>query len=447
METTVNAPSRRKSINAYKNIMSSRNERLAKEASAQEEQRQTALEEMRAASQRNINTLCDEIQEAYTSMVKDGKDMEQCQNELNEKLKEEELFQATAGDVYAYKGIDESVSDKMSLRRFAYYALPALDCFFAYFALYQIITSKLADLSTALADFAVVIGAALSIVVGLGVSLISRLGVTSLENPNTSNMMRRLQKLAVCGAVMCLPLMYIIGEVAFNAGTQWTYSGCFAFISFIIQLLIVTGYKSQMEAISYFRDKKKMDSAKQSKMNDENAIRREILALRTRMQEISDMFNKDYLNFTNEFRHLAALRDEHLCKFEDDAKFYLNQLVIFFGDLVCFRRDAPIPLYYESNGKVSAIPLVDFPYVYGIREIYSNNDYVYLDYMLQRTQTGISLSETLRLIEERSQQRLNVSTANQGEQNAFNTSADEVTNQVEEPEVGGDDNQGEEGIW
>lgn len=445
METTVNAPSRRKSINVYKNIMNNRNERLAMETSAQEEQQKNSLEEMRAASQRNINTLCDDIQEAYTSMVKDGKDMEQCQNELNEKLKEEELFQATADDVYAYKEIDESVSDKMSLRIFSYYALPALDCFFAYFALYQIVTSKLAEL--ALADFAVVIGAALSIVVGLGVSLISRLGVTSLENPNTSNMMRRLQKLAVCGAVMCLPLMYIIGEVAFNGGTQWTYSGVFAFISLIIQLLITTGYKSQMEAFSYFRDKKKMDSAKQSKMNDENAIRREILALRTKMQEISDMFNKDYLNFTNEFRHLAALRDEHLRKFEDEAKFYLNQLVIFFGDLVCFRRDAPIPLYYESNGKVSAIPLVDFPYVYGIREIYSNNDYVYLDYMLQRTQTGISLSETLRLIVERRQQRLNVSTANQSEQHTFNTSANEVVHHEEEAEVGDGDNQGEEGIW
>lgn len=446
METTVNAPSRRKSINAYKNIMNNRNERLAMEISAQEEQQKNALEEMRAASQRNINTLCDEIQDAYTSMVKDGKDMEQCQNELNEKLKEEELFQATASDVYAYKGIDESVSGKMSLRRFSYYALPTLDCFFAYFALYPIVTSKISDLSTALAGFAVVIGAVLSIVVGLGVSLISRVGVSSLDNPNTTGFMRGLQKLAVCGAVMCLPLMYIIGEVAFNAGTQWTYSGCFAFISFIIQLLIVTGYKSQMEAISYFRDKKKMDSAKQSKMNDESAIRREIQALRTKMQEISDTFNQDYIHFTEEFRHLAALRDEHIYKFEDDAKYYLNQLVIFFGDLVCFRREV-IPLYHESDGTISAIPFVDFPHVYGIHDIYSDNGYVYLDYMLKRTQAGISLSETLRLIEERRQQRLNVSTANQGEQNAFNTSADEVTHHDEEPEVEGDDNQGEGGIW
>lgn len=446
MNTSVNAPSRRKSINAYKNIMSSRNERLAKEASTQEEQRQTALEEMRAASQRNINTSCDNIQNAYTSMVQDGKDMEQCQNELNEKLKEEELFQATADDVYPYKEIDESVSDRMSLRRFAYYALPALDCFFAYFALYPIVTSKLADLSTALADFDVVIGAALSIVVGLGVSLISRLGVSSLEDPNTSNLMRGLQKMAVAGAVMCLPLMYIIGEVAFNGGTQWTYSLCFALVSFIIQLLIITNYNQHMEAFSYFRDKKKMDSAKRSRTDDENAIRREILALRTRMQEISDMFNKDYLNFTNEFRHLAALRDEHIRQFEDDCQYYLNQLVIFFGDLLCFRREV-IPLYYESNGRVSAIPFVDFPHVYGIREIYSDKDYIYIDYMLRRTQTGISLSETLRLIEERRQQSLNVSTANQSEQNTFNTSADEVLHHEEEPEVGGDDNQGEEGIW
>ena len=443
MNTSVNAPSRRKSINAYKNIMSSRNERLAQEASDQEEQRQKAHEEMRAASQRNINTSCDKIQNAYTSMVKDGKDMEQCQNELNEKLKEEELFQATADDVYPYKEIDESVLRKMSLRRRAYYILPALDCIFAFLALFPILTSKIDDLNT---GFTVILGVVLSIVVGIGLSYISRIGASALEDKEETDSKREQKIWAMRGAMICHPLMYLVGEVAFNGGTQWTYSGCFAFISFIIQLLIVTGYKSQMEAISYFRDKKKMDSAKRSRTADEDAIRREILALRTRMQEISDMFNKDYLNFTNEFRHLAALRDEHIRQFEDDAKYYLNQLAIFFGDLCCF-RGTKIPLYVESDGKISAIPLVDFPYVYGIREIYSNNDYVYLDYMLQRTQTGISLSETLRLIVERRQQRLNVSTATQGEQNAFNTSADEVIHHEEEPEVGGDDNQGEEGIW
>lgn len=436
MNTTVNAPSRRKSINAYKKIMSSRNERLTQETSAQEKQRQIALEEMRAASQRNINISCDDIQKTYTSMIKEGKEMEKIQNELDEKLKEEELFQATADEVYAYKEVDESLLRTMSLRKWAYYVLPALDCLFAFLALYPIVTSKITDLSKELATgFAVAIGFASSIFIGLGVSLISRFGVSSLENPNKSRLMRGLQKMAIAGAVMCLPLMYIIGEVAFNGGTQWSYSGCFAFISFCIQLLIITGYKSQMEAVSYFQEKQKMDSARQSKIDDENAIRSEIFALRTKMQNVSDTFNQDYMHFMEKFRHLVVLRDEHIRQFEDDAKYYLNQLVIFFGNLVCFRRGV-IPLYYESDGKVSAIPFVDFPYVYGMREIYSDNGYVYLDYMLQRTHTGISLSETLRLIQERRQKRLNVSTANA-----------EVTHHEEEPEAEADDNQDEEGIW
>ena len=111
----------------------------------------------------------------------------------------------------------------MSLRRFAYYTLPILDCFFAYFALYPIVTSKLADLDSAVAGFAVVIGAILSVFVGYGISMISRLGVSSLEDNDASDSMKGLKKLAIAGAVLSLPMMYIIGEVAFNDSTDWTY--------------------------------------------------------------------------------------------------------------------------------------------------------------------------------------------------------------------------------
>lgn len=406
MNTTVNTNSRRTSIAGYNAIITSRNEREAQEQAVQEELKKKTLEEMMAISQNNINVLCKDIQGSYMQMVKSGRDMQKCQDELVEKQKEEELFHATAEEVYPHSEVDESISRKMSLRRFAYYALPVLDCFFAYFALYPIVTSKIADLSSAISGYAVIIGAVLSIAVGLGLSLISRMGVASLEENDSADPMKALKKLAICGSVVSLPLMYIIGEVAFNGGEQWTYSGCFAFVSLIIQLLIVSGYKRQIDALAYFREKDKNESIKHIKEADENSIRREVQALRDKIQSIIASFDQEYASFTDKFRSLAAARDEHIEKYGKDAKYYLNQMVIYIGDLVCFRREA-IPLYYEANGAVSTIPFVDFPYVSGGRNLFYNTDFVYLDYMMQRSQTGIPLSETLRIVEEQRQKGLN----------------------------------------
>ena len=411
MNTMVNTPTRRpSSLFGYEKIVKDRNTRVSEENAAREkaeqeallsaeEQKRLALEEEMTTAQKFINNLCESIQRSYITMVDAGKKMRRNQDELAEKQKEEQLFNETSDELYKYVEVDESLSRKMSLRRFAYYALPILDCFFAYFALYPIVTSKLADLDSAVAGFAVVIGAILSVFVGYGISMISRLGVSSLEDDGTSDSMKWLKKLAIAGAVLSLPMMYIIGEAAFNGGTDWTYSGGFAFMSLIIQLLIVTGYKKQLEALTYFHTKKENEKVKAIKENDENAIRSEIQTLRSKEEGIISSFNSEYNSFTESFRNLVMARDEFIRKFGHDAKYYLNQMVIYFGDLVCFRRE-PIPLHYEANGNVATIPLVDFPHVDGGRELFINNDFVYLEYMMQQTGTGVSLSETLQAIEE-----------------------------------------------
>ena len=411
MNTMENASTRRpSSLFGYEKIVKDRNTRVSEENAAREkaeqeallsaeEQKRLALEEEMTTAQKFINNLCESIQSSYITMVDAGKKMRRNQDELAEKQKEEQLFHETSDELYKYVEVDESLSRKMSLRRFAYYALPILDCFFAYFALYPIVTSKLADLDSAVAGFAVVIGAILSVFVGYGISMISRLGVSSLEDDGTSDSMKGLKKLAIAGAVLSLPMMYIIGEVAFNGGTDWTYSGGFAFMSLIIQLLIVTGYKKQLEALTYFHTKKENEKIKAIKESDENAIRSDIQALKSKQEGIISTFNSEYNSFTESFRNLVMARDEFMRKFGHDAKYYLNQMVIYIGNLICFCREA-IPLYYEANGTVATIPLVDFPHVAGGREVFINNDFIYLDYMLQHTGTGISLSETLQAIEE-----------------------------------------------
>lgn len=406
MNTMVNTPTRRpSSLFGYEKIVKDRNTRVSEENAAREkaeqeallsaeEQKRLALEEEMTTAQKFINNLCESIQRSYITMVDAGKKMRRNQDELAEKQKEEQLFHETSDELYKYVEVDESLSRKMNIRRTAYYAYPLIDCFFAFFALFPIVTSKFVDVG-----FAVVIGFISSFVVGFLISLLSRWGCSSLEDNGSLDFMSGLKKLAIVGGIISLPMMYIISEISFNGGTNWTYSGGFAFMSLIIQLLIVTGYKKQLEALTYFDTKKENEKVKAIKENDENAIRSEIQTLKSKQEGIISTFNSEYNSFTESFRNLVMARDEFMRKFGHDAKYYLNQMVIYIGDLICFRWEA-IPLHYETNGAVATIPLVDFPHVAGGRELFINNDFVYLDYMMQQTGTGISLSETLQAIEE-----------------------------------------------
>lgn len=421
MNTTATR-TRRESILGYQKILDDMNTRKEREAAVREEtkkkalldaeeKKQLALEAEMVAAQKIINTLCESIQQSYAAMISCGKNMRINQNEIAKKEKEEDLFHQTQSEIYRTKDIDSSLSSKMKTRRIAYYALPILDCFFAYFALYPIVTSKLADLDSAISGFAVLIGAVLSIFVGYGVSVISRLGVSSLEDDKTSDSMRALKKVAIACSVFALPMMYIIGEVAFNGGTQWTYSGGFAFMSLLIQLLIVSGYKQQIEALEYFRAQKENEEVERVKESDENAIRSELQSLKDKSKQIIATFNTEYTSFTESFRNLAIARDEFIRRFGQDAKYYLNQMVIYIGDLVCFRREA-IPLYYDNNGHVATLALVDFPHVDGGRELFNNNEFVYLGYMMQHAGTEISLTETMRAIEAERINRLSATGSN-----------------------------------
>lgn len=245
-----------------------------------------------------------------------------------------------------------------------------------------------------LSGAAEIIGVVFSITVGLGVSLISRLGVSSIEENDNWDIMKWIKILAIIGAVFALPSMYIISEIVFNGGEQWIYSGTFAFVSFTIQLLIVSGYKRQIEAMSYFHERKENESICGIKETDENALRKEIDMLQNSTQNIISSFNKEYVCFTEEFIKLAEACDEHIQKFGKEAKLYLNQMIIYFGDLVCFNHDV-IPLLNHERGTVSIIPFTDFPRVYRPRAIIALNDYKKLDYIMQMANIGISLSEII----------------------------------------------------
>jgi flagellar biosynthesis GTPase FlhF len=412
MKTTAIPQSRRKSMSYYLNSVKKQEAQEAQALANEEAHRRNAQKEMEENSQKHITDLCKEVQDSYTEMVNAGKNMRQIQDELNEKEKEEELFHKTADEIYILKDVNEDDMPKMKLRRIAYYGLPILDCIFAWFALSPIITAKIGSMGTFPTFVVEAIGVLSSLFVGYGLSILSRIAVASLDDDRSA--MRWVKKMAIGVSMVILPSLYIVSEVCFNGGTSWTYSACFAAVSFVIQLLIVSGYKSHMDAINYFRNKKQNDETNASRDADEKAIREEVKTLRGKIQNIMTSFDAEYAKFTDSFRDLASARDKHIIEFGKDARYYLNQLVIYIGDLVCFRREV-IPLYYEANGSVSTIPFVNFHNVFGGRGIFTNSDFIYLDYMLQRGHTGVSLTETIRALSKQPYPELNSSGSDEDE--------------------------------
>ena len=260
MNTMVNTPSRRpSSIFGYEKIVKDRNTRVSEENAAREkeeqqallsaeEQKRLALEEEMTTAQKFINTLCESIQRNYTAMIDAGKKMRRNQDELAEKQKEEQLSHETSDELYKYVEVDKSLSRKMSLRRIAYYAYPILDCFFAFFALFPIVTSKFVDVGSAVA-----VGFVSSFVVGFLISLLSRWGCSSIDDNESSDFMRALKKLAIVGGIISLPMMYIISEISFNGGTNWTYSGVLVVSEDIIYKAVIDLYVLGKAVIIEFR--------------------------------------------------------------------------------------------------------------------------------------------------------------------------------------------------
>jgi hypothetical protein len=75
-----------------------------------------------------------------------------------------------------------------------------------------------------------------------------------------------------------------------------------------------------MDAINYFRNKKRNDETKAAREADEKAIREEVKTIRGKIQNIITSFDAEYTNFTDSFRDLATARDKHILEFEKDAK-------------------------------------------------------------------------------------------------------------------------------
>ena len=399
MNTTVNAQSRRTSLAGYNKIITERNARIAEENAAHElaeqkarieseENKRLAFEKEMTEAQEFINNLCDSIQRSYMAMVNMGKEMCRIQNELTEKQKEEELFIETSEQRYdKQEELDDTSEWKMSILKNAYYMLPIIDSIFAFFALRPILTYNLFDLKIFGEQTALAVGRILSPILGYFCSVVSRFAVSSL-NENDKGLKKAGKALSVLGAVFILPMIYIVGEITFNEGTNWAYSAPFAFFSFIIQLIIVTGFESQGNALKYFKIHKKHREVEAIKQADEQAIQHEIERTKAAMNNLSEKFNQELNNIYGKFQKLAAAMKIFRDKFEKEPYIYLSLATKYFGNFYVF-QGFTIPFSIEPIPSVQTTNTLRSPF----------DDFHFLNIMLTYLGIEINLNTTIHTLE------------------------------------------------
>lgn len=374
----------------------------------EEQKRKTLLEQKRRESHNTIDFLCDDNQHSYSSMIDLCQDMEMAQIEKRNMTQELNDFLAAKKLNYKYEDIDESLYRQMKLRRLAYYLLPALDVFFAYLALEPLVSNVLIELTSLSDGMAKAIGAILSVLVGLGVSLLSRIGMASMdvEDPNNHN------GLIVVGSVLILPIIYIGGEIAFRGGNNWIYSGIGALASLIIQLLIVKGYKHQIEALNYFDKikKNKMTKAKEDAKKKEHCDK--IADAENKIQTTIARFREEYNHFIEYFRNLAKAYEEHKKEFNEDVELNLGQIIIFMGNLTCYRC-VKVPFKYDRDGSISLMPQYEFPSVSCCKGISKSKDFEYLKYMRDRDYLDPAFADAITTIENKSNYMIGESSQSQ----------------------------------
>lgn len=399
MNTTVNVQSRRTSLAGYNKIITERNARIAEENAAHEkaeqkarieaeENKRLAFEKEMTEAQEFINNLCDSIQRSYMAMVNMGKEMCRIQNELTEKQQEEELFIETSEQRYdKQEELDDTSEWKMSILKNAYYMLPIIDSIFAFFALRPILTYNLFDLKIFGEQAALAAGLILSPILGYFCSVVSRFAVSSL-NKNDKGLKKAGKALAVLGAVFILPMIYIVGEITFNEGTNWAYSAPFAFFSFIIQLIIVTGLESQGNALKYFRIQKRNNEVKAIKQADEQAIQHEIERTKAAMNNLSEKFNLELINIFDKFQKLASAMNIFRDRFKKEPNIYLSLATKYFGNFYVF-QGFTIPFSIEPIPSVQTTNTLRSPF----------DDFHFLNIMLTYLGININLNTTIHTLE------------------------------------------------
>lgn len=322
------------------------------------------FEQQRQDKADSINNLSKKVGTAFDEMATLSKAMGE--NQATQKnIREEQAKLYKAKNMLHQSDPNSGNSKKDRLRRLAYYLLPIADVCFAFLCIYPIATSKLAHLGEAIAEMA---GISFSIIVGLAISLFGRISLSSLEEGEDWR-----KAPTVIGVIIILPLMYIVSEIIFNGGQSWAYSICFAFISFMIQCIMIKGFNTQIKAWDI--KKSRNNEIRRSIKKTERALNRQTNRLKKEAEALKKDFKKATDNFTAAFRDIVTASDSYLAEYKNSIFIPVGNDARYLGNAICFQREA-LPICHTD-------------------EIVFSKNLKYISYMYNEIGAEISLEEYL----------------------------------------------------
>lgn len=324
------------------------------------------FEKQRQNKVAQINSLGKRAGSAYDEMAFIGKEFYNKQSTLREKKQEQ-------GQLYKAKEIlmqdSESInteSHESHLLRGAYLMLPIIDTIFAWNALRVIMSAKFASYGETVAIMA---GTTFAVVIGYFLSLLSRYAMASIERKWWT------PAVIIC-CIVILPMLYIVSEIAFNGGTDWVYSGSFAFISLMIQTIIVLGYRKMMRSMNLHTCG--TAEIQRNLKKTEKVLKKEI----KKLQDEADKLKVDFKNaadtFKTVFRDIVAAYENYTSEYEHRPLCPLGLSATWLGNNLVFQREA-LPILCHNNA-----------------ENYLTKDLGYIIYMYNNN-VDVSLNEYLNI--------------------------------------------------
>ncbi len=312
------------------------------------------FEKQRLNKVAQINNLGKRAGSAYDEMAFIGKEYYSKQSTLREKKQEQnQLYKAKEILMQDSESINAE-SHENRLLRAAYLMLPIIDTIFAWNALRVIMTAKFASYGD---NVALVAGTLFAVVAGYLISLLSRYAMASIERKWWTPV------LIIC-CIIILPILYIVSEIAFNGGTEWFYSGCFAFISLIIQTIIVLGYRKMMRS----KNLQTCGTAdiKRKIKKTEKVLKKDIKRLQDEADKLKVDFKKATDTFRTAFRDTVAAYESYTTEYEHRPICPIGISATWLGNHLVFQREA-LPI---CNNNIESYLTKDLGYII---HMYNNN--------------------------------------------------------------------------
>ncbi|MDH6357801.1 hypothetical protein [Parabacteroides sp. PF5-9] len=327
-------------------------QRLEREKQIEQERLESKRKQAIQSSQININSLSDRVSNVYTDLCSRKNAYKRKEQALAQKQDEYNVFLMNKDEAYPVKEYNERETIKMRNGRLAYYGLPIADIIFAYLAILPIAQSKLiAGFPEEIKDIMPLLGGLAAIFLGTALTLLGRWGKSSINKEWYGYPLLTVTALIV-------PAMYWVHFFVYSGKTDVdiAYAAIFSLVSLIIQLWIIVAYPKHIDALAYFKDKKKNEAIKSARDRQNAALNAEIERLAAELdKQPADFYSSFNQEFGAAFRNLAVARRTHINEHDEEPIIPLDWKTIYVGNAMFFQRpEIPLPLLHQDLSVTAA---------------------------------------------------------------------------------------------